>query len=313
MTIKDNNITRTVIADLLQTNMMAGIPHPIYSGTSLNELLNILPNAVVPAGKYPTFGYYAIGDYGHTLAVSGSGDDVVVDLFKHQSTDNACWRQIPFVMRPEGNDLTETQRQLFAGRRLEKWNDINYWCYYLCRCDVKALQAKVIEYTTIAGNVVPNAYNFDGTNLRPTRPSVPPDQVVAASDKYMAVSLPFAINFNEFLAQELVNVATVRYGNPKRAIVSEVLLLAGIDYTLQTTTDNAAPISFKEAIAIQALTHLSTYHQMNISTEGFTINLELGCNEPLNADDGGSASAAQQAALIAARTMNVQSFTTTAN
>lgn len=313
MTVKDTNITRTVIADLIQTNMLAGRPHPIYPGTTLNQLFQVYQDAAVAAGEYPIFGYYGIGDRGHTMSVVGDADDVVVDLFKHENTDMACWRHIPLVMRPSGSDLSADERAKYAMRTFEQWGDVWYWCYYLKRVDLSAIVATIFMNTVIDGVESPEVYTFDETNLRPVRPSVPPDTATTASNRYTSVSMPFSIVFDANDAAELLNVATVRYGSANRALVSEILFTGGIDRTVQTQGDGGVQINFKEAMACQALTHLTTYHQMSISTQGFTIDMELGANEPLNADDGGNSVTAQANALVRARTLNITAATTRSN
>lgn len=313
MAVKDTNITRTTIANLIQTNMMAGRPHPILPGTSLNQLWQIHQDAVIAKGEYPLFGYYAIGDRGHTSTIIGENDDVAIDLFKHDAADQACWRHVPFVMRPEGSDLSVTEQAQYAGRTYEEWNGTWYWCYYLKRLDLTDLIAQILKISVVGGVEVPETYTYDETNLHPKRPSVPPDSAVTASDDYYTVSMPFTIEFSALDAQELQAVAAIRYGDTRRAIVSEILFVGGVDRSIETDGDGGKRINFKEAVGTQALTHLTTYHQMSISTRGFTIDMELGSNEPINADDGGSSLNAQATTLATARALNITSATTRSN
>lgn len=313
MSVKDTNITRTTIADLLITNMMAGVVHPILPGTSLNQLFQVYADAKLGQGEYPSFGYYAIGDRGHTSSVVGDADDIAVDLFKHDAADQACWRHMAFVMRPEGNDLPPEERAKYAMRTYEEWNGVHYWCYYLKRLTVADLVADILRIRIINGVESPEPYTYDERNLHPTRPSLPPDVAVTASEDYYTISMPFSIVFSALDAQELRNAATIRYGNERRAIVSELLMVGGVDRDVQTDGDGGTRIPFKEAVCTQALTHLTTFHQMTISTHGFTVDMELGANEPINADDAGAALNAQATALSRARAMNVLSATTRPN
>lgn len=313
MAVKDTNITRTTIANLIQTNMMAGRPHPILPGTSLNQLWQIHQDAVLAKGEYPLFGYYGIGDRGHTSSIIGEDDDVAIDLFKHDASDQACWRHVPFVMCPEGSDLSLDEQKEYAGRTYEEFNGTYYWCYYLKRLDLTDLIAELLKVQVIGGIEVPESYIYDETNLHPKRPSLPPDAATTASDSYYTVSMPFTIEFTALDAQRLQNVAAVRYGDTRRAIVSEIVFVGGVDRTLEEVGDGGKRINFKEALGTQVLTHLTTYHQMSISTRGFTIDMELGANEPLNADDGGSSLNAQATALATARALNITSAVTRQN
>lgn len=313
MTIKDTNITRTIIADLIQTNMLAGLPHPIMPGTSLNQLLKVEETAQIAKGEYPIFGYYCIGDRGHTSSVVGDADDVIIDLFKHENTDMAPWRMRPFVMCPDGSDLPASERSKYALRTYEQWAGIWYWCYYLKRVDLSQLVAAVLQTTVVDGVESDKPLIFDETNLHPTRPNLPPDQATTASNKYNSISLPFSIEFSAIDAQYLMDAAAIYAGNKNRAIVSEIGFVGGINRVIQTQGDKGAQIQFNEAIGTQLLTHMTTYHQLSISTRGFTIDMELGANEPLNADDAGASLVAQSNALTRARTLNITSASTGSN
>lgn len=282
---KISPITRTAMASLLQTNLLNGDKHVPPAYTTLNELFQIAQNGVIGNDENPEFGYYAIGNRGHTSSVVGD-DDVIINLYKHQPSDAACWQHIPFVLRQEANDLSADQRKNYGLRRMEQYNNKNYWAYYLKRIDTKSSVAKVQETTVTNGVPDTKDYVYDSSNLNPTRPITLPDEATTTAAQFLAVTKPVDVVFGDFDVAELLNVATVKYGTEQRAIISEIALCSGVDRTIQTTGAGGAQINFEEVLAAQVLTFISTYRQMTIDNRGFTMNLELGATEPLLTSSG---------------------------
>jgi hypothetical protein len=277
---KISPITRTAMASLLQTNLLSGDKHVPPAYTTLNELFQISQNGVIGDDENPSFGYYAIGNRGHTSSVVDD-DDIIINLYKHQPSDAACWNHIPFVLREEANDLSADQRLNYGLRRVEQYNNKNYFAYYLKRVPVAQSPAKVQR--TVITNGVANTtdYVYDSNNLNPKRPVTLPDEATTTAAEFLAVTKPVSVVFGDFDVAELLNVAVVKFGTESRAIISEIALCSGVDRTIPTTTGGGAPINFKEVLACQVLTFISTYRQMTIDNRGFTMDLELGATEPL--------------------------------
>lgn len=280
MAVKISPVTRTAIGSLLQDNLLAGKQQPLLAGTTLNELFQIQQKAVLGQGENPRFGYYAIGNKGHTSTIV-DGTDTIIDLYKHAPEDCACWNHIPFVLREEKNDLSADLRLNYGLRRAEQHNGKNYFAYYLKRINLSQTSAKVMHTTVVNGVTNTEEYPWSNANLNPVRPVVLPDQAVTSANDYLATTMPVTITFDLFDVQELYNVAAVLWGTEKRAIISELAFCSGVDRNIQTAGTGGQQITFKEVIGCQVITHVTTYKQLSIDNEGFKINLEVGSTEPM--------------------------------
>lgn len=281
MSIKTSPITRTAIASYLQTFLLSRKKYILLPHTTLNELLEIEKNAVIPDDENPGFGYYTIGKSGHTSSIVGTEDDVIIDLRKHSPADAACWGHIPFVLREEANDLSADLRLQYGLRRMETYGTKNYFAYYAKRIDLALFVPKVKITNIVNGVANTKDYLYTQSNLHPEIPTVLPDEVTTTAAEYLSVTMPVTVEFSQFDVQELNNMALIKFGDARRAVISEIALCSGIDRVVQTTTAGGAPINFKEIIASQVLTFISTYRQMSIDNKGFTMDLELGATEPL--------------------------------
>lgn len=280
MAVKISPVTRTAIGSLLQDNLLAGKKQPLLAGTTLNELFQIQQKAVLGQNENPRFGYYAIGNKGHTSTIV-DGTDTIIDLYKHAPEDCACWNHIPFVLREEKNDLSADLRLKYGLRRAEQHNGKNYFAYYLKRIDLSTTSAKVMHTVVVNGVQNTKEYPFTNANLNPVRPVVKPDEATTSANDYLSTTMPVTVVFDLFDVTELFNVAAVLWNNEKRAIISELAFCSGVDRNVPATSTGGAPITFKEVIGCQVITHVTTYKQLSIDNEGFKINMEVGATEPM--------------------------------
>jgi hypothetical protein len=280
MAVKISPVTRTAIGSLLQDNLLAGKQQPLLTGTTLNELFQIQQNAVLGQGENPAFGYYAIGNKGHTSSII-DGTDTIIDLYKHAPEDCACWNHIPFVLRAEANDLSADLRLNYGLRRAEQHGGKNYFAYYLKRVDLSGSTAKVTRTKIVNGVKDTKDYAFTSANLNPVRPIVLPDEATTTANDFLATTMPVTIKFDLFDVEELYNVFEVLKGTAKQAIISELAFCSGVDRNIPSIGAGGAAITVKEVIGCQVITFVTTYKQLSIDNEGFTINMELGATEPM--------------------------------
>lgn len=279
-----NLIARTALSGLVQTYLMSGLPITKLAYTTLNERLSIQNTAAVAATDRPTFGYYCIGDKGH-YSVAVSDGDVIIEPAAHEAGDFAPFNMIPFVLRTETDDLSTSEMASYALRRQETYDGVNYFAYYLKRVDLTGLTPKITETKTVDGTTTTTDYTPNNSNLYPTRSTLTTSTATTTSSDYLSVTLTVDIPFTENDVSELNNVASIIYGNQKRAIISEIGLVTGIDRTVTTSGSGSAQITMNEAIYAQVITWLSTYRQMSFDNQGFTITLEMGANEPMLTTD----------------------------
>lgn len=282
MSITTENVVRTMWASLVQTCAFAGVPLTIYEQSTYNERLNILPDAKILDNERPIFGWWCIGDKGHRMGLDSKTDNSFIDPLKHTRKDACNFEPIPFVMRQEGNDLTEKERESYGLRRMEEHDGIKYFAYYAKRVDLSKARAKIIIKTLENGTVIDEEeFKPDTSVIFPKPTVVPPDQGVITNTQIAEIRIPVTIDFNEQDVIELENVAMVRYKNPKLAIISEVGMVTGIKRSTNIVSNGGQQFKFDEVIHAQTAAYISTYQQMSFNRLGFLLELEIGSTEPL--------------------------------
>lgn len=279
-----NTVTKSTIwGALIQTCQFAHFRIPNIPYISMNERLEILKDAPRPSNVWPWFQYWVVGDKGHINRVDSADSGSYIDEAEHSAGDAAPFNPVPFVMRRDGQDLTEAERRNYALRRYEEHDGINYWCYYAKRIIGMTEVTPVVYHTQVVDGVEDTKeYKTSNGNLFPLQQVVTPDQSLTTDSDVLTVSAPWDIQFTAKDAQEMMNVARILYrGNEKRSIVSEIGLCTGIDSDIQTESDGGSPITFKDAISVWVAAWISTYQQMSFNNNGFTISLELGATEPM--------------------------------
>lgn len=282
---KINSVTtRTIWGALMQTCQFAHFKIPGIQYISMNERLEVLKDRKPPAGQWPFFQYWVIGDKGHIQRIDATDQETYIDEAKHDGDNAAPFRPIPFVMRPEGSDLTEAERKKYILRKKENFNNVDYWCYYGMRIPGITDVVPTVYITSVKDGVsTTKEYETSNANIYPQQKVIAPDQSVTTSPDTLSVSASLVIDFTPNDAQELINVAKIRYnGNEKRAVISEIGLCTGLDTGgIQTETDGGAPIMFNEAISVWISAFISTFQSLAFNNKGFKVELELGATEPV--------------------------------
>lgn len=282
---KINSVTtRTIWGALMQTCQFAHFKIPAIRYISMNERLEILKDTKPGAGQWPFFQYWVIGDKGHVQRIDATDQETYIDEAKHDGDNAAPFRPIPFVMRPEGSDLTEAERRKYILRKKENINNVNYWCYYGMRIPgVTDITPTVYRTTVVDGASTTVEYETSTANIYPQQKIIAPDQSVTTSSDTLSVSAALTIEFTPNDAQELLNVARIKYnGNEKRAVISEIGLCTGLDTGgIESQTDGGAPIVFNEAISVWIAAFISTFQSLAFNNKGFKVELEMGATEPV--------------------------------
>lgn len=275
-----NLIARTALSGLLQTYLLSGLPITKLAYTTLNERLTINADAQVASTDRPTFGYYCIGDKGHFNVPTADGE-IIIEPAQHTAADFGPYNILPFVMRLETEDLSDAQRKNYALRKLENINGKNYFSYYLKKIDLTGVKPSLRKTVVVNGEATTKEFVPDTSNLIPQRPTLTSSQAVTTNSEYLSVSMEIEVPFDENDVAELNNVASILYGNQKRAIISEIGLVSAIPRQVDAPGPGGGGINITEAIYAQVLTWLSTYRQLSFDNQGFVITLELGANEPM--------------------------------
>lgn len=269
-------VVRSVYGAALQTAMLLGVPHEIKPNTTLNERFDVEKNAVHPEGVWPRVGYFCIGNGGHMLS-SGVDGIPFVKSRQHEATNANLFKPLPFVLRPITNDLTPIQRAKYAMRRQETHGGQLYYAYYLKRMDNASLdvtmQTRIIDKgITTTSDFVPST-----ADLVPQPVALPNTGAIPVTSTYITVSTLLALNLTAEDCKELLDVASIMYGDQNYAIISEIGLCSGVDKVLALNDGS----NYKESIATQIVSFISAFHQVAFTASGISGLFDIGSNEPL--------------------------------
>ena len=276
-----NTVQRTLYSNYLQSVLLGNWQFQLEANSTLNELFNIQPG--VAPSVTPTLGYYAIGNGGHRITAGANGIPLLAEV-QHSGTDAALYNHIPFILREIGNDIDVVTQAQYALRRAETHNGLQYIAYYLKRLPMSTTTPSM-EYITVANGVsTTTAFTPTSSNLNPTPPALSNTGVNLVSGDYVAASAKMTIALTPAEITEILNMATIIYGDPNAAIISEIALCSGVDKVVSSVNGaggNSAQISFNEAIAVQCLTYINSQFFLAGNTQGIQSLLDLGAGESI--------------------------------
>lgn len=274
-------IVRTVYGANLQTAQLLGVPFQVVPNSTLNDKFNISNASVLNSTDMPRMQYVSIGNGGHRMKVTGNNTLQVPEPIQHRTTDAALYSHLPFVLRPIGNDLTASERERYALRRLETIAGEDYFAYYLRRMDLTGVAAQM-EYKTVVADVT-TATPFIPTagNLSPTPPVVVTGGSVSTSGDYVTASAIVYFNLDAFDIAEILNACNIIYGSEDYAIISEIGLCSGVDKIVTALDSLGTGFNFNEVIAAQIVSHISSFHALRFTSSGVNTLFDVGATEPL--------------------------------
>jgi hypothetical protein len=269
-------VIRTVYGTALQTAQLLGIPYSILPNTTLNERFNVQASAILPDGQYPRLQYYSIGTGGMKV-VSGINNRIKTEQVQHRSTDAACYDPFPFILREVNNDLMPSERLKYALRVQEVINGVTYIAYYLKRIDMAQVGINLESRNITNGFATTAVFSPTSANLVPTPPSIQNSGANVILSDYVSCSalVDFVLTPQE--CEELIDAAVIKYGNEDYATISEIALCSGFDKVVQLA-DNS---NFKEAIGVQVVSHINTFHSVPNTQDGIYGTYDIGVNDPL--------------------------------
>lgn len=270
------NTTRTIYGSRLQAMLSSKLPFSMDQNTTLNEKFAILAGQNPPAGDYPAVQYYCIGNGGHELA-NGTGGIALANAKQHTAVHAALYSHLPFVLRATNNDISNSEQQKYALRRVETYGGVNYYAYYLKRIPVDSAVVNTVIQTTQNGVTSSATFVPSADNLSPTPPSLDPDNVNLLQAQYANVSalLPLTLTSGEI--SEILDASEIIYGDQRYAIISEIGLVSAFDHEITLPNSN----TMKEAICAQVNAFISTVHMLQYASTGINGSFNLGTNEPM--------------------------------
>lgn len=265
------NTVRTIYGNAVQTASLLGIPYSPLVNSTLNERFSIESTAVLQQGQVPLLKYMCIGN-GGTSTIIGSDGTVLDVVLPHDSTDAACFKHLPFVLRETTNPLTTNEEAKYGLKKQVTYNGITYFAYYLKRVDLTNVAINLQKRNINNGVVTSVPFVPNTSNLNPTPVNINNNGTNVISSDYAVATALLSIEFTQQDCNEIVNAATIIYGREEYGFISEIGLCTGVDKVL--------PNGFKEVICAQVATFIGTKQYLFYNRNSFTQELDIGVNEP---------------------------------
>lgn len=270
------SVTRTIYGSALQTAQLLGIEYNLLNNSTLNQRFNVQENAALPAGQYPKLQYFCIGTGGVRL-VAGADGNPRTEQVQHRAKDASCYAPFPFVLRSIDNDLSLAERMKYALRVTEEYNGESYVAYYLKRIDLSGVVLNVEKRIINDGVITSSAYVPDSTALVPVPPVIANLGANILTSEYLTSSAQLILTFTEDEITELLAASVIKYGTDDYANISEIGLCSGLDKVVSLLDGT----SFKEAIGVQIVSHITTWHSVKYTNGGISGIYDVGGSEPL--------------------------------
>lgn len=278
-------VTRTIVAAELQVTNFLDIPYAVRPFTSLNQKHDIQAATLPDIGSKHATKYLAIGNRGHRILAGADGFPYTSPV-PHTPADTALYGQIPWLVRPEDQDIPAVERAKYAHRKvILNSSGERRIAYYLLRLDHTNVTTQLLLTTIRDGVTNTVAFVHNSSNANPVPPEISPDDDTPALEQgdYLTAKAILQISLSQTQVDELLNVANELYDNDNYAIISEVALCAGVDKTI-VTNGSSGTINFNEALQVQIMSFISTYHAMKFTNNGLTFSVDVGANEGLLLD-----------------------------
>lgn len=267
------------MAGILQTCQYAGKSLEVFQNSTLNQKLDIHSNVNLGAGEMPHVQYVAIGDGGHDFIRGGNGKTKWLGVH-HTPRHTALYNQLPFVLRPLGEDLTPDERVKYRLRKVERHHGVDYVAYYLRVLDMSlsrpGLELRVVENgVTTSTPFIPSL-----EDLNPVPPVLVSDNAVTTTGDYVAstMKVPFIMSPED--VTEFLNACRIRENEDGYSIISELATVSGVDKQVNSVF-NGVSQTHTEAIYAQVSSYVSTAWVMSSLRDGTRLNLDIGNVEPL--------------------------------
>lgn len=281
------SIRRTIYGAVDQLANFAGCPVPAVLQTtpSINKELNIQPDAVAEAGDIRRLRavVFGIGAHTYTTGVQGIA---LPDTKNHTSRDAGLFMPIPAAVREVGNDLSEAMRARMAFREIKNINGVDHIVYWGYRVDASNSTIGVEELTVENGRVTSRVpFTPLASDRAPEYIDMNSQEANILSGKALSAYVPVPVELDSAAVSEILNAATILYGSPRYAYVSEIGFVSGADRVVQSP-NGAGTITFNEIIAGNIAAHAPTMIAMSARGSGLSMTFNITGTEALLVREG---------------------------
>ena len=275
-----SNVVRTLWGAGLQSSLFLKTQYEVLPFTTLNEKHEIQKGVLPAPGETPTEMLFVMGVGGHYYEDNATSIPKI-KYYRHEPDHAALFRQLPMVKRLLSNDLTQEQRQQYAGRKVVTEKGIKKVEYWAKRLNLTDVETKYYRITTVNGVEDIKPYVPDSTNLNPQPKKTPADSSITTSNVKLAVSTIVKIQLTPFDVSEWLSVCNQELGDAEFGIVSEMAIVSGVNKIVQSEASGGASFNFQEVIAQQITSFLDARYDLVGANLGVEKVLDLGDAELL--------------------------------
>ena len=270
---------RTIYAAHLSTCKLLNRPFSVLPNSTLNQKFNLFKDEVPALNEYPVLGYIGIGNKGCSYEVT-QNNFVLTTPVPHLPRDASLYNFIPFLVRDINNDISSTERLKYRMRVLITINNTTYAAYYLRALSINDVIPTVEIRNVLNENITTNSFTPSQSDLAPTPPNISNTDLNTANGDYLVSTAKVDFTLNQNDIQEIIDACNLIYGDPRYAIINEIVLCTGIDKILQGTFGSTVG-NYTETIATQAATFVAQTHTLTANTSEVKIQFDIGSVEPL--------------------------------
>jgi hypothetical protein len=266
----------------IQTTLqnLLGLPDATVQYGTVNEALNILPNMVPPQNSRRKLGWFGISNKGHTFNTDAAGVPTMVEI-PSSTTTSGLPNNLPFILRKMDNDLTPEERKKYRGRKVVKYNGVNWIGYHL-----KAFHnTPEVELTYVMqrdGKSVSSAFTPTLNDLHPEPDPIldtTPSNILSEGDEAGCV-VTVELNMTREEIIEFRTAMAIVFGNASFAIISKISIVSGHDVEIDGTEDGS---NVPRNELLNGVVHhfVSTSSVITQSTSLLSLEVNIGVMEPV--------------------------------
>lgn len=265
---------------------LLGLPPVMPQFATVNERLNIFPDARPTANERVVMGVMVAGNKGHTYQ-PGTDGIALIGPEDHLATDASLYGQLPMAVRDIDDDLSPAVRQRYCLRNIEAINGVNKIVYYGLRIpitvDNTSVQMKLITRTE--SGVIETDFVPDNSNLYPIPPELPNEGGITASDVSVKVVAIVNVTLTTADVAEFVEAVKVLHnGDERYAVMSEFGLCIGANRVVEVEGTSGV-INFNESIGTQIYAYAMEHKALFYNTQELKIDFDVGNQIPLFAPE----------------------------
>lgn len=272
----DVYVTPTFNTHLQAAAARSGKPYPYYPHTTLNEILEINQD-LTPHGIIPRAKYWAIGFDG-TVNQDVSGRAVPVATY-HGIKDMGAFGMIPFACVREDQDLSSLERSMYAMRERRVIDGIPHVLYWVMRLPDDGEPLTLVELTKINGEENRDEYIPRPEDKNPTKPALLPDGTNPTPNKFITTSDMAVCELNRTQIDRVIDAVEILHGSRNLAMITEIMIVQGVDKDVSYTDHNNQPFQFKEVVGAQVANFCCKANGSLIGDDQFRMAFDVGVTD----------------------------------